>query len=224
MSRQKTKAERAMALRLAAVDTATRGAGAKGSARARRAGESDLSSGLRLGDGIDVVDGKMSVPTGVGIEVDRIGRMGLTAGVNMSLFRTALRDLTTSQVVETLADPVSSVGTGSIAVDIPNKWITLEAGGVYSIDGAAVQHEISVRLDRVDELTAAPPTYTDIWSHLSIDSQTGASEESISNFPLVAILDLRGLIVPVGLRVVCWSNITTSTPRVRVNLKIVRIL
>jgi hypothetical protein len=194
-----------------------------------------LSSGLRLGDGIDVVDGKMSVPTGVGIEVDRIGRMGLTAGVNMSLLRTALRSLTTSQVVETLADPVSSVGTGSIAVDIPNNWVTLEAGGVYSVDGAAVVtlglgsspsagHSISVRLDRVDELTATPPTYTDIWSHLGILIQTGASEESVSNFPLVAILDLRGLIVPVGLRVVCWSSSTTSTPRVRVNLKIVRIL
>ena len=140
MTRQKTKAERAMALRLAAVDTATRGAGAEGSARARRAGGSDLSSGLRLGDGIDVVDGKMQVPLGEGLKIDRDGKVASTVSTGLrgvAIIKTAHgSDLTASYVALPLSDPLSSYNPRGISIDTITHRIGLDTGGVYVVEAA----------------------------------------------------------------------------------------
>ena len=77
MTQQKTKGERAMALKLASVDRASRGAGSEGTARARRAAESDINTGLRLGPGLEVVNGKISIVLGAGLKIDASGRVAL---------------------------------------------------------------------------------------------------------------------------------------------------
>ena len=77
MTRQRSLADRRMALKSASLATANRGAGREGSARARRAGESDLNTGLRLGGGVEVVDGRISIVLGAGLKIDASGRVAL---------------------------------------------------------------------------------------------------------------------------------------------------
>jgi hypothetical protein len=77
MTKQKTRGERALVLKLAAASRSSRGAGSEGTARARRSSESDMSIGLRLGDGLEVVDGKISIVLGAGLKIDASGRVAL---------------------------------------------------------------------------------------------------------------------------------------------------
>ena len=207
MTRQKTKAERAMALRLAAVDTATRGAGAEGSARARRAGGSDLSSGLRLGDGIDVVDGKMQVPLGEGLSLDRDGRIGLSAARDIMVAHIPRFTLPVAYAVFPLSSATSqSFGGGRILIDTDNHWFALEPGAVYLLESSVFLYRnqantgapenARVKVQRVDDLLAASPLYTDAMEAPTVQLKSANQADPGVTVGIRAIMDLRGSPAP----------------------------
>ena len=143
MTRQRSLADRRMALKSASLATANRGAGREGSARARRAGESDLNTGLRLGGGVEVVKGAMEVPLGAGLEIDRDGKVASTGLRGVAIIKTAYGSNLTTPVGDPivyvalpLSDPLSSYNPRGISIDTITHRIGLDTGGVYVVEAA----------------------------------------------------------------------------------------
>lgn len=192
-----------MALRIASLATATRGAGREGSARARRAGESDLNTGLRLGGGIEVVDGAMEVPLGEGLKVERDGRIGLSLSREITVAHIPRFTLPVAYAVFPLSSATSqSFGSGRISVDADNDWFRLEFGAVYLLESSVFLYRnqadtgtpenARVKVQRVDDLLAESPVYTDVLETPSVQLKSSNQADPGVTLGIRAIMDLRG--------------------------------
>lgn len=165
-----------MALKVSPLATASRGAGREGSARARRAGESDLNTGLRLGDGVEVVSGEMKVPLGSGLEIDRSGNVSSTAIHGIVVIKAAEMALTETYAPLVLSAPLYAVNSAGITVDTDDHQIYFASGGLYLC-------EVGISMVWDQGVSVGGPS-----SRVYIDkTDTGASPSTVVIYPVVSL-------------------------------------
>ena len=220
MTRQRSLADRRMALKSASLATANRGAGREGSARARRAGESDLNTGLRLGGGVEVVKGAMEVPLGAGLKIDRDGKVASTGLRGVAIIKTAYGSNLTTPVGDPivyvalpLSDPLSSYNPRGIRIDTTTDTIELDIGGVYVVEAALTfywdQHtgnDGPSGFMKV-ELTLAGSSAVDIYQAPSLKLEgDGSRAWPSASGVMTSVVNLLGLPVSGSVRVMVGAS------------------
>ena len=234
---QRSYSERAFALKREALGSSTRGGAGADSARARRAGSADLNTRLRVGDGLDIEDGRMMVPLGVGLEIDRRGRVSTSAGLEILVTRLAQFTLPTSMTKVPLdGATTSTIGSGTISIDEDNDWFRLAPGSAYLFDALAMCHRlqastaedtVQLRLDRRGSLDAADLSYTTetlYTTPLFILKSNSAGDPHVT-IPITWILDLRNDLAPAALQLLGLSTNNNADNEFlkHTNIKIERI-
>lgn len=242
MSISRSLARRAMALRAVALANSSRGGAGNDSARVRRAANAELSTGLRIGDGVKIKDGRMTVPVGAGLEIDSRGRVGSTAKleiVNISTGSMNVVSATAGAALGLPSDIESSIGSGSISVDTANDWVRLEAGGAYSVEahvvfdreivgastpGAAI---LFAAIHRRDDLDSADPPSSIIYTANGVTINPGIvsinGHEQVATIPMSAVIDLRSETAPAAIQAWARSTVAHANFTVMGHIKIERV-
>lgn len=236
MTHQTSYAERALALKRQALASSGRGGAGADPARARRAGSADLNTRMRIGEGLDVDSGKMKVPIGAGLEIDRRGQIASSAGLEVVIARASSRTIST--IANTyraidLSSVASSIGSGTISVDATNEWVRLEPGRAYLISAfvvisrtdsrSNVAHTVFAKIDRLDSLGDVAPPHSDLYAESSFAIK--AAEPISMTIPMFGIVDLRSDSEAAAIQVMGKVDtlLTVNTPVIEGNIKIERI-
>lgn len=237
MTKQRSFSERAFALKREALGSSARGGAGGDSARVRRAGSSDLDTRLRVGDGLDIEDGRMVVPLGVGLEIDRRGRVATSAGLEIVIIKTTAETPNTGSYGSmSLAAVNSSVGSGGISVDITNKWVRLEPGNAYLFSAwvlflrdmtgiTSVVENLKVKLDRLDTITVPVDAARSVlYPETLFSVEPGTHERNHTTVTMESIVDLRKQSYPVAIQVMTQvTNSIGGTLTNQAHIKIERI-
>tara|TARA_R110000824_G_scaffold53364_5_gene147825 strand:+ start:103 stop:675 length:573 start_codon:yes stop_codon:yes gene_type:complete len=93
---------------------------------------------LRIGDGVEIKDGRFKVPLGEGLEIDRRGQVSSTGLRGLAIIKTAYASNLENDVYVPLplSDPLSSYNPRGIRIDTATDTIELDTGGVYVVEAA----------------------------------------------------------------------------------------
>ena len=234
---QRSRAEMEANLRSPGPSGAHRSGAGDSDPRARRSGSAEANSGLRIGDGVEIKDGRFKVPLGEGLRIDRRGQVGFASKlemVNISTNATGVVSAAGGAVLVLPSDIESSIGSGLISVDTVNGWVRLGAGAAYSItahvvfaravtSGTVGSSALFVTIRRRDDLLSSDPPYTDIYTANGVELQPLDGQKAVVTIPASAVIDLRSEGSPAAIQVWARSTMEHANFDMMGNIKIERI-
>ena len=212
---QRSRAEMEANLRSPGPAGAHRSGAGDSDPRSRRAGSAEVNSGLRIGDGVEIKDGRFKVPLGEGLEIDRRGQVSSTGLRGLAIIKTAYGSNLDDSVYVPLpiSDPLSSYNPRGIRIDTTTDTIELDTGGVYVIEAALTflwdqnnSNDGPAGLMKV-ELTLAGGSAVDVYPQVSLKLEgSGEATQPSTAGVITSVVNLLGSPVSGSVRVMVGAT------------------